>query len=265
LRKTKKIATGLRNYILLYFYFCDNWIFQINPARMIFLGEKNEKNWSARQWLITFLFILAVLGVKHCCFHPWTTFHLFLAQSSRIANEGHRWESNINVWFPFLYSQKWNCYFQNRIKMFCLPVPTLIYLWEIYIFLGSGRLFCCSKYVDQYWEYLNCSQTHECGNWDWGRAIPRTGVQYINGIFVAVRKMRASHRQHVKIKYRKNMCKGNPGPIPPSPSICKGNPGPLPLSPIRFPLTCWLHVHTLSSDHSGNVLVSDFSRIQAEL
>ncbi len=21
----------------------------------------------------------------------------------------------------------------------------------------------------------NCSQTHECGNWDWGRAIPRKG------------------------------------------------------------------------------------------
>ncbi len=44
-----------------------------------------------------------------------------------------RWESNINVWFPFMYSQKWNCYFQNRIIMFRLPVPTLIDLWEIYI------------------------------------------------------------------------------------------------------------------------------------
>ncbi len=22
------------------------------------------------------------------------------------------------------------------------------------------------------WECINCSQTHECGNWDWGRAIP---------------------------------------------------------------------------------------------
>jgi hypothetical protein len=33
-----------------------------------------------------------------------------------------------------MYSQKWNCCFQNRIIMFCLPVPTLIHLWEIYIF-----------------------------------------------------------------------------------------------------------------------------------
>jgi hypothetical protein len=37
-------------------------------------------------------------------------------------------ESNINVWFPFTYSQKLNCYFKNRIIMFCLPVPILIYM-----------------------------------------------------------------------------------------------------------------------------------------
>ncbi len=28
------------------------------------------------------------------------------------------------------------------------------------------------KYVKRSWEYINCSQTHECGNWDWGRAFP---------------------------------------------------------------------------------------------
>ncbi len=56
-----------------------------------------------------------------------------------------RWESNINVWFPFIYSQKWNCYFQNRIIMFCLPVPSRIYLWEIYLFPGSVCLFCCME------------------------------------------------------------------------------------------------------------------------
>ncbi len=55
------------------------------------------------------------------------------------------WESNRNVWFPFRYSQKWNCYFQIIIIMFCLQVPTLIYLWEIYIFPGSVWLFCCRK------------------------------------------------------------------------------------------------------------------------
>jgi hypothetical protein len=46
---------------------------------------------------------------------------------------------------PFMYSQKWNCYFQNIIVMFCLPVPTIIYLWENYIFPGSVCLFWCKK------------------------------------------------------------------------------------------------------------------------
>ncbi len=32
------------------------------------------------------------------------------------------------------------------------------------------------KYVDQSWKHINRSQTHECGNWDWGRAIPFLGM-----------------------------------------------------------------------------------------
>ncbi len=82
-----------------------------------------------------------------------------------------RWESNINVWFPFMYSQKWKYYFQKRIKMFCLPVPKLIYL------IISVRDSCISRIglpillQGNMWThpgniYVNRSQTHECGNWD---------------------------------------------------------------------------------------------------
>jgi hypothetical protein len=49
-------------------------------------------------------------------------------------------------------------------------------LWAIYIFTGLICLFCCGKYVDRSWKYINRSQTHECVNWDWGRAIPRKGI-----------------------------------------------------------------------------------------
>jgi hypothetical protein len=88
-----------------------------------------------------------------------------------------RCESNRNVWFPFMYYQNWNYYFQNRIIMFCLPVPTLIYLWEIYLFPGSVCQICCRKYVDRSWEYIIRSQTHECGKSGlWDRAIPRKGI-----------------------------------------------------------------------------------------
>jgi hypothetical protein len=36
--------------------------------------------------------------------------------------------------------------------------------------------------VDRSWGYINRSQTHECGNWGLGHAIPRKGIQ--NGDFL---------------------------------------------------------------------------------
>ncbi len=91
-----------------------------------------------------------------------------------------QWESKINVWFPVMYSQKRHCYFPNRIIMFCLPVPTLIDLWEIYYFQDRFAYSAAGKYVDRSWEYINRSQTHECGNWDWGRAIPSKGIHKLD-------------------------------------------------------------------------------------
>ncbi len=98
-----------------------------------------------------------------------------------------QWESNINVWFPLMYSQKWNCYFQNKIIMFCLPVPTLICERFIY-FQDRSAYSATGKYVYWSWEYINCSQTHECGNWDCLRPRPAQFPEkkYINRIFVAV-------------------------------------------------------------------------------
>jgi hypothetical protein len=49
-------------------------------------------------------------------------------------------------------------------------------LWVIYIFPRSVCLFYWSKYVDRSWDYIYRSQTQECGNWGWGRTIPRKGV-----------------------------------------------------------------------------------------
>ncbi len=60
-----------------------------------------------------------------------------------------RWESNITVWFRFMYIPRNETarphYFQNIIIMFCLPMFTFMYLWAIYIFPGPVCLLGCSK------------------------------------------------------------------------------------------------------------------------
>ncbi len=66
------------------------------------------------------------------------------------------------------YSQKWNC-------AASFPIPTFMYLWAIYIFLGSVCLLCCIKVGRQILgvrkplrdTYMNV----DCGNWERGCAV----------------------------------------------------------------------------------------------
>ncbi len=76
-----------------------------------------------------------------------------------------------------------NKYRQKRNCTAIVPVSTFMYLWAIYILPPSICLFCCRKYVDRSWKYINRSQTHECGGTE---AAQFPEKEYINGIFVAV-------------------------------------------------------------------------------
>ncbi len=70
---------------------------------------------------------------------------------------------------PFIYSFSGN-------SAASAPISKFICLWAIYIVPGSVHIFPTAEQADPSWEYINCSQTHECGNWDWGPDIPFLGI-----------------------------------------------------------------------------------------
>jgi hypothetical protein len=85
-----------------------------------------------------------------------------------------------------MYSSNETAISKSRIIMFCLSVPALIqYICERFVYFQDWSAYSAAgNYVDQSWEYINSSQTHECGNWTEATQFPEK--EYINGIFLAV-------------------------------------------------------------------------------
>jgi hypothetical protein len=64
---------------------------------------------------------------------------------------------------------------------------------------GIGLPILLRKYVDRSWEHLNRSQTHECGNWNWGCTFPEK--EYIKWDYrcsVGAAQGHSTHKRHPK-------------------------------------------------------------------
>ncbi len=148
-----------------------------------------------------------------------------------------------------------------------VPISTFMCLRAIYIFPRSVCLFCWRKYVDRSWGYTNRSQTHECWNWGWGRAIPRKGIHkwdfrcslfYLGfefaGIFVMENRLHAINDERYSfpnIFLTHNLLWHTIHPAPPPSKPSPSDPPPM--ENLHF-LNFYMHPsHTFLTQRSPNV------------
>ncbi len=97
--------------------------------------------------------------------------HILLSSGSNsghLANHPHWRKKYRNP--KQIFPEKGNC-------AATVPISASVCLWVIYKFPRSICLFCCRKICGPILEiFKSLSDTHECGNWDWGYAIPRKGI-----------------------------------------------------------------------------------------
>jgi len=97
-----------------------------------------------------------------------TVLYVFVrVQKFAISFLTHCKDTILKIWNK--YSQKRNFAASEQFPHSCV-CERFIYSHDRPAYSAAG------KYVDWSWKYINRSQAHECGNWDWGRAIPFLGI-----------------------------------------------------------------------------------------
>ncbi len=78
-----------------------------------------------------------------------------------------QWESNKNVWFQFMFSQKWNCkaslFLKQNYNGLSPNFHFHVYLLAIYMFSGSVCLFCCGRLILGIYQSLTDTWMKELG------------------------------------------------------------------------------------------------------
>ncbi len=119
-----------------------------------------------------------------------TVFHLLLVEQIEYPLQVKGWwESNINVWFPFMYSQKWNCkaslFPKENYNVLFPSSCTHISVRDFYISRIGLSIFCCIqicrpilgifKSLTDTWMYVGI-----------GRAIPFLGIHKLDFMYSSV-------------------------------------------------------------------------------
>ncbi len=82
-----------------------------------------------------------------------------------------------------MYSQKLNCaaslFPKQSYNVLTPNFYTHISVRDLFL-QNRSVYFAAARYVNWSWEYINCSQTHEWRNWDWGHAIPFQGIHELD-------------------------------------------------------------------------------------
>ncbi len=82
-----------------------------------------------------------------------------------------RWESNINIWFRFMYSQKWNCgasLFPKQNYNVLSP--------NFHIHVPVSDLFVPRICLSILLQPNRQTDSGKCRNWEWGRAVLFLGI-----------------------------------------------------------------------------------------
>ncbi len=80
-----------------------------------------------------------------------------------------------------------------------------VFVSDLYIPRIGPHIFPPAEKADPSWEYIIRSQTHECGNWDWGPDIPLLGIFvsiFRHFVFAACRarfNLNSEQRTHWKL------------------------------------------------------------------
>jgi hypothetical protein len=112
-------------------------------------------------WLFLYLFLVGFILV-----FLWLTDEVTISLLYSTLQMMGRWESNINVWFRSMYSQKWNC-------------AASLFPKQNYNGLSPNSCIC-EGFLHILYSHDRSSQIRKWKNWEWGRAVSLMGIYVSN-------------------------------------------------------------------------------------